>query len=439
MMRWFMGLPLVVLAACGQQPSQTKSEASMPSESNIAINDSKLPEAEFPIRVELSAAAKKQVEGHNSFAFNLYRLTADEKGDRFFAPASIAAVLGMAQGGADGATAAEFQKALGNDGSDAAIKVQGELLRKMYYHVQGRTLSTRTALWADKSVELKPAFQTLIRDAYKARINRVDFKNNVAGARKAINARGRIHTFGRVPELLGPRDLTNDTRLVLFNTAFFRARWLSEFNEGMTKAKPFFRADGSKGEVQMMFQKSNYPYYRGSDFQIVALPYQEGETEMLVLLPDSPNGLPQLERQLNEVSLKQWRTEMEVGNWPKVELSFPKFTMRQRQYFQEPLTQLGFRTAFNWPGADFSKMVVEAKSEPVYLGKLVHEAVIEVNEDGTVAAAATVLEAAAGAAAPAPRPKPIIFNADHPFFFLIRDARTGLILFMGRYTGAALR
>jgi serpin B len=434
MIRW-PALPyLLCLAACNQTPVAPKD--SQPATRDIAVDDNKLPEAEFPIGMELSAAAKAQVEGHNKFAFDLYRLTVDEKGDRFFAPASIAAALAMAQPGAGGATAAEFQKVLGNDGSDTATKAQGELLRKMYYHVRGRTLSMRTALWVDRTVDLNPEFQTLIRNAYKVRVNRADFRNDSAAAREAINRRGRIHTFGRIPELLGPQDVSEDTRLVLFNTAFFRGRWSSEFYEGMTKPKPFFGANGSKTEVPMMFQKTRRRYYRGPDFQMVAMSYLQGETEMLVLLPDSRTGLPQLERRLNAASLAKWREAMEVGDWsewPEVELSLPKFTLRQRQYLQKPLTQLGFATAFDLDRADFSRMVVADGSEPIYLSKLVHEAVIEVDEKGTVAAAATLV--GADAAAEMEKPKIVVFNADHPFLFLIRDTRTGLILFMGRFTG----
>jgi serpin B len=327
---------------------------------------------------------------------------------------------------------------LGNDGSADAIASQGELLLKMNYHVQGRTLRTCTALWVDESVELKPGFQSLIQEAYKASINSADFRNDRAAARAAINERGRIETFGRIPELVGPNDITTETSLVLFNTAFFRGRWYSEFYEGLTKPKPFFRADGGEAEVSMMFHKRRHEYYRGPDFQMVALPYVAGETEMLVLLPDARNGLPQLEEQLNEAELAKWRAAMEVDSWldlPEVELSLPKFTFRQRQHLEDLLKRQGFATAFDFYRADFSNMVVADKSDPVYLSTLIHEAVIEVDEEGAVAAAAT-LGAAVAAGIPMAEPNVQIFNANHPFLFIIRDTRTGLFLFMGRFTGA---
>jgi serpin B len=434
MMRWLL-LPLLVsLSACDKSPSSTTTDTPLTNR-NVAIDDSKLPASETLIPAELSPAAQKQVEGYNTFAFDLYRATADEQGDRFFSPAGITAVLGMAQGGAGGATAIEFQKALGNDGSDAAIKAQGELLQKMTYHVQGRTLSTHSALWTDNSITLQPSFEALIRNSYNAKVNRVDFINDTTRARKAINQRGLVTTFGRVPELLGPQDLSKETRLVLFNTAFFRARWRSEFNNALTKPKPFFRADGSKFDIPMMFQEDSFPYYKGAGFQMIAMRYMQGETEMLVILPDARDGLPQLERQLNAAELTKWRTAMKDDQWPEVELSFPKFTRKQRQHFEGPLKKLGFETAFDSTRADMSRMVVKSKSGPVFLSKLVHEAVIEIDEEGTVAAAATALVAVAASAETGPPPKPKIFNADHPFLFLIRDVRTGLILFMGRFTG----
>jgi serpin B len=437
MMRWLLFPLLVGLAACDKSPAPNQTA---PANVNIAIDDSKLREADFPIGLDLSVAALKQVEGHNKFAFDLYRLTATEKGDRFFAPASIAAVLGMAQPGAEGSTALEFQSVLGNDGSDAAVKAQGELLRKTYYHVRGRTLSTRTALWVDRSIELKPKFQKLIRHAYKVAANKTDFRNDSAGARAAINEQGRIYTFGRIPKLVGPQDVTKETRLVLFNTAFFRGRWLSEFYEGITKPKSFFRSDGSKTKMPMMFQSNRFRYYRGPDFQMIAMPYLHGETEMLVLLPDTRNGLSRLVQKLTATDLAQWRAEMEDSSWsdwPEVQLTFPKFNLRQRQYFQEPLSKLGFKTAFDPFRADFSRMATTNKAEPIFLSNLVQEAMIEVDEEGTVAAAAT-LAAVDAAAAEREEPKIKIFNADHPFFFLIRDRRSGLILFMGRFTGEAV-
>jgi serpin B len=433
-MRWPLILLVIGLSACDRSPTAPKLKE--PATLDVGIDDSRLPEAEFPIGVELSAAAKRQVDGHNKLAFDLYRCTAGGNGDRFFSPASIAAVLGMAQTGAGGVTAKEFQKALGNDGSDSAIAAQGELLRKMYYHVRGRTLSIRTALWVDRDLRLKPEFQSLLRNAYKVRVNRADFTNDSPGVRAAINQRGRVHTFGRIPELLGPNDVTKETRLVLFNSAFFRGRWSSEFYEGMTKPKTFYRADGSKVDVQMMFQKSRRQYYRGRGFQMVSMPYLEGETEMLVLLPDSPSGLVQLERGLDNTALATWRAAMEVNDWtelPEVELSFPKFVLRQRQYLEEAFGKIGLTTASDASDADFSKMGASEKSNPVFLSKFVHEAVIEVDEEGTVAAAATLL--GADAAAEMRKPKVVVFNANHPFLFLMRDTRTGLILFMGRYTG----
>lgn len=439
-MRLCLLLPLLAgLIACGKAPEAYKSETDNPATGNVALDDSKLKEVEFSIGIKLSAAAQKQVEGHNKFAFDLYRLTATEKGDHFSAPASIAAVLGMVQAGAGGPSAEEFQKVLGNDGSDSAIKAQGELLRKMYYHVKGRTLSIRTALWVDRSVQLNPAFEVLIGDAYKVKVSRTDFKNDSAGGRNAINQRGRIHTFGRIPELFGPEDITKDTKLVLFNTAFFRGRWSSEFYERLTRPKSFFRADGSKTEVPMMFQKERHQYHRAQGFQMIAMPYLQGETEMLVLLPDARNGLPQLERRLNAEALEKWRGAMKAQDWtelPEVELSLPKFNLRQRQYLEQALPRLGFETALESRRADYSKMAMTTKPEPFALGKLVHEAVIEVDEQGTVAAAATA--GSMDAAAELQEPKVIIFNADHPFIFMIRDTRTGLILFIGRFTGEGM-
>ncbi len=432
--------PLAILfsvSACYSQSPSPQNKDLTSSSKPTGIDDSKLPEAPTRVPLALSPAAKRQIEGYNSLALDLYKSTASEAGDRFFAPASIAAVLSMAQAGAAGTTATEFQAALGNDGTKGAITAQGELLRKIDYHVRGRTLRTRTALWIDQSVKLNPIFQSQIRTAYKAEINRADFRNNSAEALKAINQQAFVNTFGRISNLAGPLDVNKDTKLALFNTVFFRGRWSSEFSKRATEEKPFFLDNGSKVDVSMMSQKDDFQYYKGSGFQMLSMPYFGGETEMLVLLPDEKGGLSALEKQISSQSLAQWLNDMDAGYRPKVILSFPKFTMRQRQYFQKPLVQLGLKTAFDYQKADFSNMIVKNSSDPIYLSKIIHEAVIEVDEEGTVAAAATLAVGFATAAAPRPE-EPIIFNADHPFLFLIRDVRSGLILFIGRFSGSGL-
>jgi serpin B len=440
--QWFLlAASLLALQACGQEAITEAPKMASPKGGLSEVNadfdfdDDTLPEAYDPIRIELSPLAQKQVDGYNLAALRLYGTLAKAKGDIFFSPASLTTALAMAQPGAAGATAEEFKAFLGNNGDEAATQAQGEILQKSAFHVQGRTLAITNSVWADDSLQLDPAYIQQIAKAYQADVNRVNFIEKRDAARTAINIAAAKGTYGRITNFLGPENLTEATRLILLNTAFFRARWRSEFNEELTSDEPFYAADGTKPKVPMMRDTRNMGYYAGNGFQAVSLPYEQGETEMLLFLPDKKQALVEMEAGLSPERYAIVLAALSK-DFPEVELSFPKYRMQQRGNFAKVFQQLGMASAFDPPTANFAIMVSAKPQAPLFLAQLVHEARIEVDEQGTEAAAATAIDAAAAAADMGPPPKPKIFKADHPFLFMIRDVRSGLILFMGRYTGA---
>lgn len=241
------------------------------------------------------------------------------------------------------------------------------------------------------------------------------------GHRPAISSHGWIadRTAARIPEMLGPGSIDRDTRLVLTNAVYFKGAWDQRFEASKTHDASFAAADGSTATVAMMQHSASFGYTRGYDYAVLELLYEGRGLAMDVFLPDLQDGLPALEGRLTEEALRRDWTALRVQ---EVMAEIPRFTMDWGSDLTGDLAALGMREAFG-PSADFSLM-----SELTgRITKVAHKAFIEVNEQGTEAAAATGVLRALSAARPPP-----VFCADHPFLFLIRDVKRGTILFMGR-------
>ena len=236
----------------------------------------------------------------------------------------------------------------------------------------------------------------------------------------------KTKTKNLIPQLL-PFDSVNGlTRLVLVNAIYFKGTWRSPFKPALTSEASFTTASGAIAKVPMMKQQGWFRYAEFPDLQVLTLPYGRSDVSMIVLLPVKTDGLPALREQLTPETLKQW-----TGNaidWREVKVAFPKFEMDQTLDLAKTLQALGMTDAFVFLKADLSGM---AATKELYVSKVIHKAIIKVDEQGTEAAAATA--AAFGGASPPP-PKIPVFRADHPFIFLIRDTVSGNILFLGQFS-----
>lgn len=417
-----MALPLM-LAGC----SETSEKPAVP-----AFDDSKLPEVAETIALKLSPAARQQVAAYNSMAVRLYAEAAKRDGNVFLSPASIGAALGMAQAGAGPGSAGEFAGLLGNQGGPAASAAQGELLKATSFEARGRVLKVRSSAWVDSGTNLRAGFDEAMRKHWGAAVERADFQGDADSARKAINAVAARDTFGRIDPLLNANDLSEDTRLVLLNTVYFKAPWSNEFEPSITWPGTFHRLDGSTTDLPLMAQTSYFRLLETAQFQALAMPYKWGETEMLVFLPKTNAGLPALEGKLGSNALPGWIAKLDTAQASEVQVKFPKFKIADRLDLSPLLQALGLKTAFDPLKADFTAMADAAPDRPLYLGKVIHQTELDVDEAGTVAVAGTAMEEAAAAAEEEP---PKQFIADHPFLLVIRDRRSGLLLFIGRFTG----
>jgi serpin B len=372
------------------------------------------------------------VKGSNAFAIDLYGRLSANPGNLFFSPESISTAFAMTYAGAHGQTATEmarvFHFTLPPDRLHPAI---GALLAGMNAPHQGYALSVADALWAEKDENFLPAYLKLVQTNYGAGFHPVDFKTAPDSVRATINQWVEKQTNDKIQNLLGPGTVTPLSRLILTNAIYFKAAWADQFSKNATEDKDFHLSASKTIQVPTMYNSGGYEYLKGPSFQALLLPYEKGEISMLILLPDNVDGLSALERSLTSSNLAQWMRSLSYQH--EVIVSLPRFNITQQFELSSTLKSLGMKTAFDPNSADFSGMTGD---KSLVISAAVHKAYIDVDENGTEAAAATAVVMAMATAMPprVPPPPPIYFTADHPFLFLIEDNASGAILFMGRVT-----
>ncbi len=373
----------------------------------------------------LSPDAATVVRGNNNFSFELYQQLAKKDGNLFFSPYSISTALAMTHVGARGKTANEMEKTL-NFSLDqkrlnpAFAEVQKQLNdpdRKRFYQ-----LSVANALWGQKNYGFHDRFLQLCQKYYGAGLFEVDFGKSER-ARKRINDWVAEETQNKIKDLIPPGALDSLTKLVLTNAIYFKAAWREKFHKSMTKSELFAISATKKKKVPMMHAYNVCNYVDGGRFQMLELPYKGNSLSMFVVLPRELDGLAAIEKML---TAKKFQSMLKQGKPHIVDTKLPKFKITAKFELKPVLSKMGMPIAFIKGKANFTGM---ASGENLYISEVVHKAFVDVNEEGTEAAAATGVIAKATSAPVYPRAK---FYADKPFVFLLRDNRTGSILFMGR-------
>jgi serpin B len=361
----------------------------------------------------------------STYSFDLFaELGRSGEGRLVASPLSAATVLSMLLAGAKGSTAAELATALRLPGPpDAAWR---ERVGKALAAIACGDASLRLAqtLFAQARRALLPAYVALAARHFDAAVETLDFRR-VEPARRRINQWVAGKTAERIPELLKRGVLTSDVKLVAVNAAYFKGSWVTAFAPGRTEPAPF---DGGRGgTVQMMRgpEKGETLRYGAVDgVQAVALPFREREVEMVVALTP-------------EVTSRQ-AAALEAALAPaRVRVELPRFTIRSASRLESAHRALGVVALFDPQRADLSGIdggPSVTGEEPLYVGAIVHEAWISVDEAGAEAAAATAAVARGGRAKPVNEPPLVVFRADRPFTFWIRHRPTGMPLFIGRHT-----
>ncbi|HEY8746592.1 MAG TPA: serpin family protein [Tepidisphaeraceae bacterium] len=367
-------------------------------------------------------------KGIDQFGVDLYqRLPAGE--NLFFSPASISTAFGMAYAGARGQTADEIARVMRFDAPPAKLGTEaGKLLRDWNDgdDKRGYELAVANAMWGQKGYPYARAFGAEMARDYGAGLHLLDF-GQPEPARMEINKWVEDQTKGKITNLIPQGGVTPATRLVLTNAVYFKSAWDQPFNKGGTRPEPFKLGGEKTADVPTMHQMGHFHLLKSDGMSALEMPYGHGALSMIVLLPDEVEGLAAMEKNLTYEKLEDWIGKLQSQPPGGVVVSFPKFKMTRELALGQTLAAMGMKQSFTG-SADFSGMVSTGSHERVTLSEAYHKAYVDVNEEGTEAAAATglVMRATAMSAVQG------TFNADHPFMIVIRENMSGVVLFMGR-------
>ncbi len=369
------------------------------------------------------------VDGNNAFALDLYQALKGTQGNLFYSPYSISLALAMTYAGARDTTekqmAATLHYTLPQDilhpafnGLDQELSGRGQGAKGK--DGKGFRLNIVNAIWGQTGYPFLAQYLDLLAEYYGTGLRTLDFRTAPDDSRITINKWVEDQTEQRIKDLIPPGAIDPLTRLVLTNAIYFNAAWANNFEKNATQPADFHLADGSAVKMPMMHQTERLGYAEGNGFQAVTLPYDGRELEMVVLLPEE-GKFAEFEKSLNAGKV----ASIVNGITPKqVALSLPSFKYESEFSLGKILADMGMPIAFS-SQADFSGMT---GNRELSISEVVHKAFVSVDESGTEAAAATAVIMRA-TAMPV---MPLEVTVDHPFIFLIRDIKTGSVIFVGR-------
>jgi serine protease inhibitor len=358
---------------------------------------------------------------NNDFAFRFLaaQRPLEPPGDLFFSPYSLSSALAMTLNGASGETLHEMRTTLGlgRTGRKSINQAQAELRQQLELPGEGITLGIANSLWAALNVPLKAEFVQHCAEYYAARAASVDFQDPQTLA--AINNWVAEKTCDRIKNLLHEENLVPPPVLILINAIYFKGLWRSPFRSELTHPVPFYLSDGAQHTVQLMRQSESFEYLETDAVQIASLVYGRGQFSLEVCLPSPDRSLDQLLAGLDESTWQGWLNHLRMH---EIELGLPRFRMEYGAEVGPALKQMGMQLAFS-PEADFSQIT----SGPLLIDQVIHRAFLEVNEQGSEAAAATAVMMKRGALIMS-KPRMIV---DRPFLCAIRHRPSEAILFLG--------
>ncbi|KFR12229.1 Serpin B6 [Opisthocomus hoazin] len=369
---------------------------------------------------------------NTTFALDLLRKLSENKSGQnlFFSPFSISSALSMVLLGSKENTEAQIAKVLCLNKAEDAHRGYQSLLSEINDPGTKYILRTANRLYGEKTFQFLSSFIESSQKFYHAGLEQTDFMHAWEDSRKQINGWVEEKTEGKIRNLLAEGVLDSMTRLVLVNAIYFKGNWETQFDKESTVEMPFHINKKETKPVQMMFKKDRFNMTYIGDFktQILELPYVGNELSMLILLPnaiqDESTGLEALERELTYEKLIDW-INPEMMDCTEVKVSLPRFKLEEDYDLKPLLSSMGMPDAFDLSKADFSGI---SAGRELALSEVVHKSFVEVNEEGTEAAAATAGVMMLRCALIVPE-----FTADHPFLFFIRHNKTSSILFCGRF------
>ncbi|KAM9441832.1 neuroserpin-like [Salvelinus alpinus] len=365
------------------------------------------------------------------FSVRLYHQLQARGGDDniIFSPLSVAVALGMVELGARGASLTQIRQAVGFSHlpTDEEFSLLQNLTGALSEDDAHYIIRLANSLFLQSGVTFNPEFLRLMRKYFRAEVETVDFSESAAVAEQ-INGWVENHTESKIRDLLSADDFSSVTQLTLVNAVYFRGSWKNQFRPENTRTFSFSKDDGSETQTHMMYQQGDFYYGEFSDgsseaggvYQVLEMPYEGEDMSMLVVLPRQEVPLAVLEPIIKAPLLEEWANNVKRQ---KVEVYLPRFKVEQKVDLKETLQDLGIKNIFS-KDADLSAMT---DGKDLFIGKAVQKAYLEVTEEGAEGAAGSGMISLTRTLVLYPQ-----VMADHPFFFIIRNRRTGSILFMGR-------
>jgi serpin B len=394
-----------------------------------------------------SQGLSELVNANNSFAIDYYnKLDSNPENDGkniFFSPFSISAALAMTYEGAEGNTAEEMRKVFYFPADDT---IRQSSFASLYNSLNSSAskgnykLNIANALWNEKTYEFKQSFYDTIDNYYYGKSTPVDFTTAPEEQRQLINKWVEDQTNKRIVDLLPVNSIKDETALVLTNAIYFKGDWANKFKSENTQDEDFFVSADKKVTTKMMLQKEEFNYFNDGAFEYLELPYKGEDMSMVIVLPenkyadcdsftsDCEGNNIEISYDFNIPSAKELALVKEKMGKSELLVYLPKFKFETEYKLKNDLTEMGMVEAFT-DFANFSKMDA---ANYVKIDQVYHKAFVEVNEEGTEAAAATAVVIAVKSA------MPMTFNANHPFAFYIQDNKTGEILFLGKMVDPTL-
>lgn len=376
--------------------------------------------------ISLTRTEQELVKGSNDFAFNLFRKVTSQKSE-IISPISITYALGMLNNGAVGETQAEINKVLGF--GETGVDGINDFCRKMLTEAPNLDKLTKVmianTIYMNNGYELKPDFITKANTCYDAEPETRDFYDGQT--RDVINKWGNDHTEGMIPEVLTEDEFDPSAVSYLLNAIYFKGAWAEKFDKGNTKDETFTTETGEEKQVPMMHQEHGFGYTETDDCQALCLPYGNNAYRMTILLPKEGKTISDVAQTL---TADTWQRKYVWMSSAIADVKLPRFESQSDLGLVKIMSVLGMPTAFT-RDADFSNFC----NAHTFIGLMKQVAKIKLNEEGTEAAAITVIGVMDVSTGIASEPLRVNFHATRPFLYVISEQSTGAIFFIGQYMG----
>lgn len=384
-----------------------------------------LPPKELPT-LDLNATQIALVKSENSFAFEIFRSVlenADESENVIISPLSISYALCMALNGANGTTRDSMLKTLKINGitPEQINKPYKDLTRALFSHDTSVIMSIANSVWTEKNFIVKKSFIDILTTYYDTESKQFNI-NDFVGTCNNVNEWIEDKTNGLIKDMLEVEDLDEYVKMLLINAIYFKGKWKIRFNPDDTSEEPFYKPSGTRIGVPMMKYADTIKFYDGNGFTLAEFPYGQGDFVMDIILPDAKTGTCDLLPSVTNASFNDWINKLEES---LVNVSIPRYKYGFHKHLKYILKDMGMGIAFTAGVADFTKI----SDYRLHIYDVIHQAFIETKEEGTEAAAATVVIFGGQCCGPSGPPA---FNADHSFLYIIREIKTNSVIFMGR-------